>query len=154
MQSSSILRYKLLYPVIAAAVSLVPLAPTQAQSDEFGTVEVQLSFPSDYTPAMKVCAQSTENYYLLNCIETEEGPPGMTTELTIRPGEYFIFTTVLGERTVGGDLYTQYYAEPGRESEPIAINVRAGEKITGISPITPAGCLSSSKPAYCVEPPQ
>lgn len=154
MQAFNIRSYKMFLPIVAAAIALAPITSTQAQSSEFGTVEVQLSFPSDFTPAMKVCAQSTDNFYLLSCTETEEGPPGGTAELNIRSGEYFIFTTVLGERTQGGDLYTQYYVEPASGSRPTAVNVVAGERITGITPQNPVGCLSSSKPPYCVEPPQ
>lgn len=154
MSLSGILRYKLLLPVVTAAIALAPLASTQAQSSDFGTVEVQLSFPSDFTPAMKLCAQSTTNYYLLNCIDTEEGPPGITAEITVRPGEYFIFATVLGERTVGGDLFTLYHAEVGREAQPIPVSVSANETVTGVSTSNEGLCFRNPKPAYCVEPPQ
>jgi len=128
MRVSNVFRSKIFSPIVAAAIALAPIASAQSQSSEFGTVEVSIAFPSDYTPASKVCAQSTDNYYLLNCVETEDGPPGGTAELSLRPGEYFIFAAVLGQRTAGGDLFTLYHAAPGANSQPVPVSVSAGQR--------------------------
>lgn len=120
----------------------------QSNSNSFGTVTGQLSFPSDYLPEMTVCAQSMSNYYLLNCVKTAEGQS--TFELSVRPGEYFIFSYSNPE----GVPTTHYYTGSNESDRPLPVRVAAGRRITNINLENYGLCghWVNTEPAFCVRP--
>ncbi len=125
-------------------------------SSEFGTLEGTLSYPSDQLPALTVCAQSTQNYYLLSCIEAEANQ--RTFRMTIRPGEYYIFSYRAGalrDGTTGNvrDAFL-YHTRSETSNDPLPVRVVAGKTVSNISPQNSRVCgTRTPDPAYCVKPP-
>jgi hypothetical protein len=130
-----------------AREEVLPVA--QGSLEGFGTISGQLSFPSDILPAMTICAQSTSNYYLLNCIESEDEQ--RTFQMDVRPGEYFVFSYISES---SGESITQYHANWGNNSQPIPVRVNAGGTFTNVNPQNYVLCRERPYPSYCVRPPQ
>ncbi|MGA7952253.1 MAG: hypothetical protein WCA07_01920, partial [Gloeobacterales cyanobacterium] len=117
-----------------------------------GVIEGKLSYPSDFIPAMTVCAQSISNYQQLTCIRTKEGQ--RTFKLSVKPGENFVFSQVKGSFTDGatGRVYDAFfYHAKGRT--PIPVRVSAGKTISGVSLNNQRIChYGLPAAAYCVTP--
>lgn len=124
-------------------------------SSEFGTIEGTLFYPSEPMPALTVCAQSTQNYYLLSCIES--AAEQQTFRMTIRPGEYYIFSyraAVLQAGRTGNmqDAFI-YYTRSETSNDPLPVRVVAGRTLSNISPKNARVCgTRTPEPAYCVKP--
>lgn len=56
-----------------------------AASDE-GGIEGKVTYPSDFIPALTVCAQSVNNFNQLKCVQTKDDQ--RTYKLTVKPGKY------------------------------------------------------------------
>jgi hypothetical protein len=123
---------------------------------EFGTVEGTLSYPAEAIPALTICAQSTQNHYLLSCIESTAEQ--RTFRMTIRPGEYYIFSYRAGTNQAGATDNAQdtflYHTRSETSNDPLPVRVLAGKTLRDISPNNARVCGNRTpKPAYCVEPP-
>jgi hypothetical protein len=142
---------------------------TIGESQVPGIIEGRIFFPSSYVPALRVCAQSTDNPFLLNCITTQEDQTEY--QLSVTSGEYFVFTQELEEEMITesfGYRITQYYTTESTNSSmsPAVVRVIAGETISNINPENPSLCTPPiamsngrpvpaprwSRPSYCVTP--
>lgn len=142
---------KLMQPTLANTLDEgTRLAPLYLAQDSQGVVEGTLSYPSDILPAMRVCAQSTSNVYLMSCIDTEEDQGSF--EMSLNPGEYYFFSYMLWPdaeqfifHSIGGFRVDTSHA-------PQAESVVAGQTTRGIAINNPRTCEEYAQ--YCVTPPQ
>ena len=112
-----------------------------------GTIKGKLYYPSEYIPAMTVCAQSVHNYYLMNCTPTKEDQESYT--LTVNPGEYFVFGHVNGEGREG----SIYHAGSSPESRPKVVKVLPSRSTQNIDIDNWFVCRKDAIPSYCIIPP-
>ncbi|NEZ61053.1 PPC domain-containing protein [Adonisia turfae] len=148
-------RYVLTMTSDSAVASGQPTSQSSSSAGE-GVIEGRLTYPSDYVPALRVCAQSTSNYYLLNCISTELDQTSF--QLSVSPGEYYVFSY---EKDTFRDADTNvmydaffYHANWEPNSNPIPVRVVAGETVSGISLENYSICRDrATTPSYCVVPP-
>lgn len=117
-----------------------------------GVIEGKVAYPSDYIPAMTVCAQSTSNFQSMSCVNTRE--QWRTFKLTVKPGEYFIFSYIKDSFTDGktGKKHDAffYYA---KNNTPIPVRVSAGVLTSDITPRDPRVCrYDIPTAAYCTVP--
>ncbi len=124
---------------------------SKAQANQVGVIQGRLSYPSDFVPPMRVCAQSVSNYYLMNCINTEarDRSSFQNFKLTVSPGEYFIFAYASREDSGTPFDYQAYYAN---SNQPIPLRVLAGKVITNIQVNQWQLCRRNPCPSYCIAP--
>ncbi|HAJ62682.1 MAG TPA: hypothetical protein DCP31_28460 [Cyanobacteria bacterium UBA8543] len=111
------------------------LATPVASQTRSGRIEGSLSFPSNYIPALKVCAKNIRNNSL-SCIQTKQNQKQYKIE--VQPGTYHVYATV----TIAGQKDTAYYSRAVtcglrygcNDHRPIAVTVRAGQVAKGINP--------------------
>jgi hypothetical protein len=127
-------------------------ASTRSVEAGNGVIEGKVAYPSDYLPAMTVCAQSTSNFQSMSCINTQEQQ--RTFKLTVKPGEYFVFSHAKNGFTDGNtgkkhDAFF-YYA---KNNTPISVRVSAGALTSDITPRDQRVCnYNIPKAAYCTVP--
>ena len=107
-----------------------------------GTIEGNLGYPSEYIPAMKVCAQHVESKHIICKKLTSINYKTAKYSLKLPAGNYYIFAQLLHRE---GDITTKhraYYSEfvtcgakvgcPSHKH--IAITVQANETLNNIDP--------------------
>lgn len=144
VRSVSIVRYG---TVISDGADLASTAP----ANQLGIIQGRLSYPSDFVPPMRVCAQSVSNYYLMNCINTEarDRSSFQNFKLTVSPGEYFVFAYASREDSGTPFDYQAYHAN---SNQPISVKVSAGKVITNIQVNQWQLCRRNPRPSYCITP--
>jgi len=142
IRNGDIVRYD---TVISDGADLASTAP------QLGIIQGRLSYPSDFVPPMRVCAQSVSNYYLMNCINTEarDRSSFQNFKLTVSPGEYFIFAYASSEDSGTPFDYQAYHAN---SNQPISVKVSAGKVITNIQVNQWQLCRRNPRPSYCIAP--
>lgn len=115
-----------------------------------GTVEATIQYPSDFIPELRVCAQSTSNPYLMNCVDTAEEQ--RSVEMMLDPGEYYFFS--YEEWTDGRQFLFHSVGgfRSGASNAPKPVSVRVGQTTQDVVMNNPFTC--SEYPQYCVTPPQ
>ena len=129
------------------------------EQDNYGFIEGRLTYPSEYIPPFRVCAQLITNYYLMNCIDTTENQNSF--RLAVDPGPYFVFSYRENSfKDPDTDKYFDaffYYASGNNQAGlPIIVQVTAGRTVTGISLENYAICNPrfGTPPSYCIAPPK
>jgi hypothetical protein len=131
-------------------------AANSTNSAEFGTIEGTLSRPAGATSNLTVCAQSTQNFYLLSCIDV--AAEQRTFRMMLRSGEYYVFSYQSGTGQTNAannaqDTFT-YYTRSETSNNPLPVRVVAGKTLSNISPQNSRVCRARTPaPGYCVEPP-
>jgi hypothetical protein len=125
-----------------------------SKSTNVGVIQGRLSYPSEFVPRMRACAQSIStisNYYLMNCINTEarDRSSFQNFKLIVSPGEYFIFAYASREDSGASFDYQAYHAS---SDQPISIQVSAGKVITNIQVNQWQLCRRNPRPSYCIAP--
>lgn len=118
-----------------------------------GTVEGRIAYPSDFTPAMRVCGQSTQNPYLMSCVSTEENQPAFS--LTLDPGDYYFFAFEANAFPDGRGYFLFHTVggfQAGGSNVPASVSVVAGQTTTGVTANNPRTCTEYSQ--YCATPPR
>ncbi len=116
----------------------------------WGSISGSLSYPSDFIPALGVCAQTqnaTEQYCTYEMIESDKYTHGFGYSISVPPGVYTVFSHEVTELNAltgyqDGDyqaLYTKFVT-CGMEYDcpshaPIAVSVGRSEHVTDIDPI-------------------
>jgi hypothetical protein len=133
---------------LATAIATLLLSQSLANSD-YGTIRGELSFPSDYMPAQKVCAEDifTKKSY---CTETRQEQ--RSYQLQLPPGVYYVFAVACKESyekdIVCQDGYREkrayytdhvicgitYECEQVTTGNPIPVKVEPGENLSEINP--------------------
>ncbi len=124
---------------------------SNAKDNQVGVIQGRLSYPSDFVPPMRVCAQSVSNYYLMNCINTEarDRSSFQNFKLTVSPGKYLVFAYASREDSGASFDYQAYHAS---SNQPIPIQVSAGKVITNIQVNQWQLCRRNPRPSYCIAP--
>lgn len=122
--------------ILATTTLLAALLATPVASQSRpGRIEGSLSYPSDYIPALKVCAKNIRNS-TLSCIQTKKDQKQYRIE--VPPGTYHVYATV----TIAGQKDTAYYSRAVtcglrygcNDHRPIAVTVRASQVVKNINP--------------------
>lgn len=114
-----------------------------------GTVEGSALFPSEYKPALRVCAQATSNAYLMTCIDSPESQNAFS--MTLDPGEYYFFSYLNNGRGGAFIFHSIGNAQYGASDAPKAVRVIAGQITRGIVINESSTCEQYSQ--YCITPP-
>lgn len=115
----------------------------------WGTITGSLSYPSDFIPALGVCAQtkdSWEEYCTYEMLEGDEYIYGVGYALSVPPGTYFVFAHEVTEiNALTGyqeDDYQAYYSKfitcggtyDCPSHAPVAVTVQSDELVEDINP--------------------
>lgn len=122
--------------------------PLPAQTEEKGVIEGSLSYPSEFIPEMKICAEipkSGEKICTTDQIKSGRFANGVGYRLEVPAGTYQVYATLSDAKKIGADSfenYRAYYSEfvtcglsYGCPSHvPINVAVKAGETVSKIDP--------------------
>ena len=111
------------------------LATPVASQTRFGRIEGTLSYPSDYIPALRVCAKNISNNSQ-RCIQIKKNQKQYKIE--VPAGTYHVSASV----TIAGQSDTAYYSRAVtcglryecKDHRPIPVTVKSGQVIKGINP--------------------
>lgn len=123
-----------------------------AQAQE-GLVEGFVTYPSEVTPAMSVCAQSLSNLYLMSCIETPndwQGQP-VSFKMSLAPGDYYFFAYELNEPEASLRYYSNSPSVYRGNGQPNVVSVRSGRTVSDVYPGHYRTC--DNYPDICITPP-
>lgn len=128
----AIVRIKILATTTLLAALLTTPVASQTRS---GRIEGTLSYPSDYIPALRVCAKNIKNNSQ-RCIQTQKNQKPYKIE--IPPGTYHVYASV----TIAGQTDTAYYSRAVtcglryecKDHRPIPVTVKSGQVVRGINP--------------------
>lgn len=153
--TATIFKYSLIAAVaLAAAVAGVwyfvappDVAPekTLAPQEEPGTIAGSTSYPSDFNPAQRVCAQSVadENYERCADVPEQEGTLAPTFSIKVTPGSYYVYATLKDPSDMGLQeevraYYTEFVTCGLRAGCPsharLEVVVSSGQTVSGINP--------------------
>lgn len=143
--SHRVLAYKkwswiLLGVLIFALIVIAAEATLRGPEKQLGTLKIELSYPSDYVPAMIVCADPIEWWKLKRCMTTEADTRKI--KLSVPKGQYYVFASTLDAWGRLWISYRAYYSEfikcglntNCKDHSPIQISVESGQTIGEISP--------------------
>ena len=123
-----------------------------AQSSQ-GVVEGTILFPSDYKPALRLCAQSTSNAYLMTCIDSPASQASFS--MTLDPGDYYFFSYLDESNSQGRRGFFYFHTiggyRAGGSVEPKVVTVRSVQTIRDVVVNEPNTCSEYSQ--YCITPP-
>lgn len=112
---------------------LMLIASTVAAQPEYGTIKGSLSYPSDYLPPLKVCAEHIWKNSLY-CITTNNNQTKYIIKVT--PGSYYVFASTTDRLSTG--LYSSAvpcglkYECNNHSLMPVV--VQSGQVAAGIDP--------------------
>ena len=122
------------------------LAAPKEQLAMPGSISGSVGYPSEGTPAQRVCAVRGAGATPV-CVETQDSPPASNT-FTIKnlaPGDYYVYASLIDPAAYGSDIpstFKAYYNEFVRcgmlysckDTTPIVVHVNAGADTPGIEP--------------------
>lgn len=103
-----------------------------------GFIEGSLSYPSDFIPPMKICAEdinTKKQYCTSENIKSSRYKYGEGYKISVPSGQYYVFAT-----TEALGSYRAYHSEAkcgeagGKSHDPILVEVRSGRDIDNINP--------------------
>ena len=117
--------------------------------EEKGIIEGSLSYPSEFIPEMKICAESSksgETICTTDQIKNNKYAYGVGYRLEVPAGAYQVYAMLLNSKNIGADAFENYrayysdfvlcglsYGCPSHA--PISVTVKAGEAVSKIDPI-------------------
>lgn len=132
---------------VVAGVWYLVAAPDAARAMP-GSISGTLSYPSEGTPAMRVCAEPVAGGEE-RCVTTQDAPPAPNTFriVGVPPGDYRVYAMLVDPESLGvadseiarmkayySAFVTCGYSSTCRDHTPIIVTVTAGAESTGVKP--------------------
>lgn len=112
-------------------------------NNQIGAIEGELSYPSDYIPAIKTCAENilTKEDFCTECkelVEKDQNKYWICKEsnykLDIPVGDYYVFSEVNGFKAYYSEFVTCGLSTNCLSHDPIKVTVKNGQTIPNINP--------------------